>query len=72
MGLKHYTKHVIAGFIILVAVVLSWLDIASLQKSTTKESYVLYGLTFFLCSFFDVVSHAFKESIVRTSPVNQE
>ena len=25
-----------------------------------------------LCSLFDVVSHAFKESIVRTKPVNQE
>ena len=31
-----------------------------------------YALLFMLCSLFDVISHAFKESIVRTKPVNQE
>ena len=72
MGLKHYTKHVAAGFIILVAVTLSMLDIAQIQNHEQKENYILYSSIFILCSFFDVVSHAFKESIVRTRPVNQE
>ena len=31
-----------------------------------------YALLFMLSSLFDVISHAFKESIVRTKPVNQE
>ena len=31
-----------------------------------------YALLFLLCSLFDVVSHALKESIVRSQPLNQE
>lgn len=31
-----------------------------------------YALLFLLCSLFDVISHALKESIVRSQPLNQE
>ena len=31
-----------------------------------------YASLFLLCSLFDVVSHALKESIVRSQPLNQE
>ena len=64
IGLKHYTKHVLAGFIILVAVVLNMIDIT--EDEVHKEQYMHYALLFMLCSLFDVVSHALKESIVRT------
>lgn len=70
IGLKHYTKHVLAGFVILVAVVLNMIDIT--EDTQHKEEYMHYALLFMLCSLFDVVSHALKESIVRTQPLNQE
>ena len=72
IGLKHYTKHVIAGAIILVGVVLSMVDVAQLDNEDKSSEYLHYSLLFMLCSLFDVLSHAFKESIVRTKPVNQE
>jgi hypothetical protein len=31
-----------------------------------------YAMLFLLCSLFDVVSHALKESVVRTQPLDQE
>ena len=31
-----------------------------------------YALIFLMCSLFDVISHALKEAIVRTQPLNQE
>ena len=64
IGLKHYTKHVFAGFVILAAVVLNMIDIT--EDEVHKETYMHYALLFMLCSLFDVVSHALKESIVRT------
>ena len=64
IGLKHYTTHVIAGFIILVAVVLNMVDITDSKED--KDKYMHYALLFLLCSLFDVVSHALKESIVRS------
>jgi len=64
IGLKHYLIHVVAGFIILFAVVLNMIDIANLKAD--KDSYMRYALLFLLCSLFDVVSHALKESIVRS------
>ncbi len=58
-GLKHFTTHVIAGFIILVAVVLNMIDITDSKED--KDKYMHYALLFLLCSLFDVVSHALKE-----------
>lgn len=64
IGLKHYFTHVVAGFVILVAVVLNMIDIT--DSKTDKDLYMHYALLFLLCSLFDVVSHALKESIVRS------
>ena len=68
MGLQHYTRHVIAGFVICAAVVLNFIDITDSEQ--LKERYMHYSLLFLLCSLFDVISHALKESIVRSQPVN--
>ena len=66
IGLKHYTMHVIAGFIILAAVILNMIDITDTKPAEQKEMYMHYALLFLLCSLFDVISHALKESIVRS------
>ena len=68
IGLTHYTKHMVAGLIIAGAVILNMIDIS--EDKEHKETYMHYALLFMLCSLFDVVSHALKESIVRTQPVN--
>ena len=72
IGLKHYTMHVAAGFVILVAVVLNLVDITDTKDPEQKELYTRYALIFLLCSLFDVISHALKESIVRNQMLNQE
>lgn len=68
IGLKHHLIHVAAGFIILVAVLLTMIDIT--DSKADKDKYMHYALLFLLCSLFDVVSHALKESIVRSQPLN--
>ena len=66
IGLKHYTIHVAAGFLILIATVLNLIDITDTKSPELKEKYMRYALLFLLCSLFDVISHALKESIVRS------
>ena len=65
-----------AGFVILVAVMINLLEASDYKKSypvgAVEDDYMTYTLLFLLCSLFDVVSHALKESIVRTQPLNQE
>ena len=63
MNLNHYAVHVAAGFIIVIAVVVNLIDITDTQVE--KEHYWHYALLLILCSVFDVMSHALKESIVR-------
>ena len=70
IGLTHYTKHMVAGFIIAGSVILNLIDIT--EDKEHKETYMHYALLFMLCSLFDVISHALKESIVRSQPINQE
>ena len=70
IGLKHYAMHVAAGFIILIAVILNMVDITDTKSSEQKDLYMHYALLFLLCSLFDVISHALKESIVRSQPLN--
>mmetsp|Transcript_21402 Transcript_21402/g.26340 ORF Transcript_21402/g.26340 Transcript_21402/m.26340 type:complete len:273 (-) Transcript_21402:549-1367(-) len=70
LGLKHYAIHVIAGFVILLATILSMVDLADYEEGHTSRNYMRYALLFLLCSLFDVVSHALKESIVRNQPLN--
>ena len=65
IGLKHYLTHVVAGLTILLAVVLNVVDLAGYLTSDKGREYMNYALLFLLCSFFDVLSHALKESIVR-------
>lgn len=72
IGLKHYTMHVVAGFVILVAVILNLIDITDTKDHEQKDLYTRYALIFLLCSLFDVISHALKESIVRNQMLNQE
>lgn len=64
---KHYLTHIFAGFIITSAVILNMVDILG---NNEKSSYLQYSLLFLLSSFFDVASHAMKESIVRSQPLN--
>ena len=72
IGLKHYTLHVAAGFIILFAVVINLIDITDTKDPQQKDLYTHYALLFMLCSLFDVISHAMKESLVRNQILNQE
>ena len=59
-----------AGVIIMLAVIVNMIDITDSKED--KDLYMHYALLFLLCSLFDVVSHALKESIVRSQPINQE
>lgn len=72
INLKHYSIHVAAGFMILIAILLNMIDITDTKQPELKEKYMRYAILFLLCSLFDVVSHAMKESIVRSQPLNQE
>ena len=64
--------HVVAGFIICAAVVLNLIDIGDTKPVIMKQEYMHYAVLLLLCSLFDVISHALKESIVRAQPLNQE
>lgn len=59
IGLKHYMVHCLAGFLIFVAVVLTMID-------DVQDDEVKYAFLFLLSSLLDVISHALKESIVRS------
>lgn len=65
LGLKHYAIHVLAGFVILIATLLNMVDLADGLGGAKNKEYMHYALLFLLCSLFDVISHALKESIVR-------
>ena len=58
--------HMVAGFIILCAIVTNMIDINKEGKKEGATDYLQYALLFLLSSFFDVMSHALKESIVRS------
>lgn len=64
IGLKHYKTHIVAGLLLFVAALLTMID--------TQDKELDYALLFLLSSLLDVISHALKESIVRTQPLNQE
>lgn len=63
VNLSHYKIHAISGFIILTAVAINLIDLADEEY---REMYMKYTLLFMCCSLFDVISHAIKESIVRS------
>lgn len=69
IGLKHYKIHVLAGVVIFLAISLAMYG-AFDSRDTDQELY--YSCLFLLCSLFDVLSHAIKEAIVRSQPLNQE
>ena len=66
IGLKHYKTHMLAGLIIFLAVILNIVDLAGNLGRSDGSQYMNYALLFLVCSFFDVLSHALKESIVRS------
>ena len=66
MRLKHFYMHMVAGFIILCAIVTNMIDIKKEGDKEGATDYLQYALLFLLSSFFDVMSHALKESIVRS------
>ena len=70
IGLIHYKVHAIAGFIIFAAVCINLLDFTT--TAYQEYAYIPYALLFLLCSVFDSTSHALKESIVRSQPLDQE
>ena len=63
IGLRHFNVHVMAGLIILIAVGLAMFSAIHYAE---EEDETQYALLFLLCTFFDVLSHAIKESIVRS------
>jgi len=65
LGLKHYTVHAIASFVIMAAALINIVDVSEHHETLSQSSYLHYTFLFLLCSLFDVVSHALKESIVR-------
>ena len=60
--------HAIAGLIITAAVGINLFDV----KKDSASDYQPYVWLFLLCSVFDSASHALKESIVRSQPLDQE
>ena len=72
LSLKFKPIHVIAGFVILTATGINFIDLYQTEKLDQSKDYMHYALLFLLCSLFDVVSHSLKESIVRSQPLNQE
>ena len=66
MRLKHFKMHMLAGFIILCAIITNMIAIKKGDKKENETDYMQYALLFLLSSFFDVMSHALKESIVRS------
>lgn len=71
IGLTHYKVHSIAGFIIFIAVALSFGNFATSYYQSSATPYLLYSLLFLACSVFDSMSHALKESVVRSQPLDQ-
>lgn len=70
IGLRHYTVHAIAGLVIFAAVCFNLLDFTT--SAYQAQTFLPYALLFLLCSVFDSTSHALKESIVRSQPLDQE
>ena len=70
MGNSHYKRHILAGFIVVAGVAITMADV--IQAPEDKDLYLNYALLFLLSSLFDVISHALKESIVRSQPLNQD
>ena len=66
MKLKFHRLQYWAGLIIVVAIALAFMD---LHNEEFKDAYLPYMLLFLLSSCIDVVSHAVKESVVRSMPV---
>jgi len=66
LGLKHYAIHTVAGLTILIAVILNIVDLESNIAGNDGTMYMNYAILFLFCSLFDVISHALKESIVRS------
>lgn len=68
VGNSHNKIHILAGFIVVIGVAITMFDV--IRAPEDKDLYLNYVLLFLLCSLMDVISHALKESIVRSQPLN--
>src|SRR5947209_2226013 len=64
IGLKHKKLHVAAALVILIGVGVNLIDFS--YDYYHMDERIRYTLFFMLCSFFDVLSHAIKEGLVRS------
>lgn len=65
MESDQHTKHKIASLIIIVSVVIN-----SLVLVDNWDMYGEYYCLFLASAAFDILSHSFKESLVRSVPIN--
>lgn len=71
IGLSHYKVHIVSGLVIFTAVLISMLNFTTTYYHENMSAYVAYTSLFLLCTVFNAMSHALKESIVRSQPVDQ-
>ena len=62
VGNSHYKLHIAAGFVVVAGVVITMIDVIH----DPDDLYKSYAFLFLLCCLTDVISHALKESIVRS------
>ena len=60
--------HIYAALVIMVGVGVNLLDFQ--YEYFHRDDRIRYTLLFMLCSAFDVLSHAIKEGLVRSQPLN--
>ena len=70
VGNTHFKRHIFAGLIVACGIVLTMVDV--IADPDDQDLYLNYAFLFLLSSLFDVISHALKESIVRSQPLNQD
>jgi hypothetical protein len=65
VNLTHKKIHIIAAIVIVVGIGINLIDLKDSSKQILK-----YSMMFMICSLCDVISHAIKESLVRSQPLN--
>lgn len=70
VGLKHYKIHIFASFVIIVGVAVNLGDLSEDDYKDDNSDTLKYTFLFMLNSVFDVISHAIKEGLVRSQPLN--
>jgi hypothetical protein len=69
LGLSHFKVHSMSALIILAAIGIAMLNFTTAGYQT--GGLMVYTVLFLVCAVFDAMSHALKESIVRSQPLDQ-